>query len=131
MRRTSRNAGFATKLMVANGIVMSKLVYLITLWGGAQQYLLKSLLVQLCVDFNALAGLRKGYLTRLVGSQSGSWSSSILCYRHTNQFLQEYHNHCILHFPLSIPTELDKQAVAILDSEKATKVVLPVSSTGQ
>ena len=28
------------------GIVMSKLVYLVTLWEGAQQYLLKSLLVQ-------------------------------------------------------------------------------------
>ena len=32
--------------MVANGIVMSKLMYLITLWGGAQQYLLGALQVQ-------------------------------------------------------------------------------------
>ena len=46
LRRTSHNATFNTKLMVANGILMSKMVYLITLWGGAQQYLLKALLVQ-------------------------------------------------------------------------------------
>ena len=32
--------------MVANGAVMSKLVYLITLWGGAQKYLLKGLQLQ-------------------------------------------------------------------------------------
>jgi hypothetical protein len=46
LKRVAQNATFATKLMVANGIVQSKLVYLITLWGGAQQYLLKALLVQ-------------------------------------------------------------------------------------
>ena len=32
--------------MIANGVVMSKMVYLINLWGGAQQYLLKKLQVQ-------------------------------------------------------------------------------------
>ena len=33
LRRVCRNAKFKTKLKVANGIVMSKLTYLITLWG--------------------------------------------------------------------------------------------------
>ena len=39
----SRNTNFDTRLMVANGAVQSKLVYLITLWGGAPQYLLRAL----------------------------------------------------------------------------------------
>ena len=42
--------------MVANGIVMSKLVYLITLWGGAQQYLLKAILVQQLTAARAVCG---------------------------------------------------------------------------
>ena len=32
--------------MVANGVFMSRLVYLIVLWGGAKQYLLKAVQVQ-------------------------------------------------------------------------------------
>merc|ERR1711867_355798 len=40
-------ADFKTRLMVANGIVMSKVCYLIQLWGGCEEYLLKSLQVQL------------------------------------------------------------------------------------
>ena len=49
------NASFGTRLMVANGVVMSKLVYLITLWGGAQQYLLNAVQVQ------QLAAARAGF----------------------------------------------------------------------
>ena len=41
---TSR-ATLQTRLMVANGIVMSKLCYLIQLWGGCDAYLLKPLQV--------------------------------------------------------------------------------------
>ena len=39
----STNASFNTKLIGANGVVMSKLTYLITLWGGASQYLINGL----------------------------------------------------------------------------------------
>ena len=46
LKKVSANASFSTKLMVANGVVMSKLSYLITLWGGAQQYLLGAVQVQ-------------------------------------------------------------------------------------
>jgi hypothetical protein len=46
LKRVSENASFGTKLMIANGIIMSKLTYLITLWGGAQQYLLSAVQVQ-------------------------------------------------------------------------------------
>jgi hypothetical protein len=46
LKKIARNSTFNTRLMVANGVVMSKLGYLITVWGGAQQYLLKGLQVQ-------------------------------------------------------------------------------------
>ena len=41
----SSRASFQTRLMVANGIVVSKLCYLIQLWGGCEDYLLKPLQV--------------------------------------------------------------------------------------
>ena len=41
----SSSSTFATKLMVANGIVLSKVCYLNQLWGGTEDYLLKSLQV--------------------------------------------------------------------------------------
>ena len=66
---------FNTRLMVANGVVMSKLVYLITVWGGAQKYLLNSLQVQqlraarsVC-GFNSLYWSKKSFWTRCTGSQ--------------------------------------------------------------
>ena len=40
LKRVSRNTSFGTRLMIADGIVMSKLTYLITLWGGAQLWFL-------------------------------------------------------------------------------------------
>ena len=45
LKKICTNASFNTRLMIANGAVMSRLVYLITLWGGAQLYLLKALQV--------------------------------------------------------------------------------------
>ena len=42
--------------MVANGIVMSKLVYLITLWGSAKQYLLKAIMFQQLTAARAVCG---------------------------------------------------------------------------
>ena len=45
LKKICSNASFNTRLMIANGAVMSRLVYLITLWGGAQLYLLKALQV--------------------------------------------------------------------------------------
>ena len=46
LKRVSHNTSFGTRLMIADGLVLSKLTYLITLWGGAQQYLLNALQVQ-------------------------------------------------------------------------------------
>ena len=50
-------ADFNTKLMVANGIVVSKVCYLIQLWGGTEGYLLNSLQVQLNRAARLVTGL--------------------------------------------------------------------------
>ena len=39
----SRLANFRTRTIVANGIFMSKLIYLITLWGGSAKYMIVAL----------------------------------------------------------------------------------------
>ena len=75
LKKISRNAKFSTKLMVASGAVLSKLVYLITLWGGAQQYLLKALQVQQLTAARTVCGYQshrwnKGRLLRRLGWMS-------------------------------------------------------------
>ena len=39
----SDRSTFETRLMVANGIILSKLCYLIQLWGGCEKYLIQAL----------------------------------------------------------------------------------------
>ena len=39
------NTGFKNRKMIADGIFMSKLIYLMPLWGGCEKFLLKSLQV--------------------------------------------------------------------------------------
>ena len=43
--KVSQHASFTTRLMVANGIFLSKLCYLVQLWGGTEAYLLAHLQV--------------------------------------------------------------------------------------
>ena len=45
LKQISRTFTFSTRLMIANGAIMSKLGYLITVWRGASQYLMKALQV--------------------------------------------------------------------------------------
>ena len=45
LNKVSRLATFKTRKMIANGIFMSKLIYLIPLWGGCEEFLLRSLQV--------------------------------------------------------------------------------------
>ena len=71
LQKIAGTAPFNTRLMVANGVVMSKLVYLITVWGGAQQYLLNSLqlhqlrAVRSVCGYNSLYWSRKRFLDRV------------------------------------------------------------------
>ena len=43
LSKVASRAPMATRLMIANGIFMSKLVYLIQLWGNSEKYLLKAI----------------------------------------------------------------------------------------
>ena len=43
LQLVSRKAPFKTRLMVGNGVFNSALIYLIQLWGGTQDYLIKAL----------------------------------------------------------------------------------------
>ena len=45
LSKINRVANFKTRKMIANGIFMSKLMYLMPLWGGCEEYLLKGLQV--------------------------------------------------------------------------------------
>ena len=45
LKKISRVADFKTRKMLADGLFMSKLIYLIPLWGGCEKFLLKSLQV--------------------------------------------------------------------------------------
>ena len=58
LKKISRNAKFSTRLMVANGAVQSKLVYLCTVWGGAQQYLLKAIQTQQMTAARTVCGFQ-------------------------------------------------------------------------
>ena len=41
--KVSKSAPFSTRLAVANGIFMSKLCYLVQLWGGSEKYLVNAI----------------------------------------------------------------------------------------
>ena len=43
LKKISRVADFKTRKMLADGLFMSKLIYLIPLWGGCQKYLINAL----------------------------------------------------------------------------------------
>ena len=84
LRRTSHNATFNTEVLVANGIVMSKMVYLITLWGGAQQYLLKAHLVQQLTAARIVCGFYSfGWSKRKLLDKVGWLSVRQLIFFHT------------------------------------------------
>ena len=64
LQKIAGTATFTTRLMVANGVVMSKLVYLITVWGGAQKYLLSSLQVQQLTAARSVCGFNSFYWSK-------------------------------------------------------------------
>ena len=56
LKKVCVNGSFGTRLMVANGVIMSKLSYLVTLWGGAQEYLISAVQVQQLAAARAVCG---------------------------------------------------------------------------
>ena len=57
-------ANFKTRLMIANGIFCSKLIFQISLWGGTEDYLLNSL--QIVQNKAARSVARRGKYTPIV-----------------------------------------------------------------
>ena len=58
LRKLAPRAGFKTKLMLANGIVISKLTYELAVWGSGQGYLRRALQVQQLTAARAVCGYR-------------------------------------------------------------------------
>ena len=61
LKKLAHKADFQTKLMIANGIVMSKLSYGLAMWGNCQGYLKKALQVQQLKAARAVCGYRSYY----------------------------------------------------------------------
>ena len=83
LKRIARNSSFYTRRMVANGLVLSKLVYLINIWGGAPQYLLKTLYVQQMHAARVVCGFQCwGWSNRRVLNKVGWLSIRQLLFYH-------------------------------------------------
>ena len=61
LKKIAKNADFQTKLAVANGIVQSKIQYLMPLWMGAPDYLIKAVQVQQLNAAKVVCGYRSYY----------------------------------------------------------------------
>ena len=84
LKKISKNATFNTRLMVANGAVMSRLVYMISVWGGAQKYLLRALQVQQLNAARTVCGfLSRFWSKRKLLSRVGWLSVRQLIFFHT------------------------------------------------
>ena len=89
LRKISFNASFKTRKAVANGIILSRIIYLIPLWAGCEKYLINAL--QIIQNKAARVVTRKGRMTsisRLLKecgwlsiSQLGVYHSLVLVYK--------------------------------------------------
>ena len=82
MKMISSIANFKTRLMIANGIFCSKLIFQICLWGGSEDYLLSAL--QIVQNKAARFVARRGRYTPVVEllSQCGWLSVKQLAFYH-------------------------------------------------
>ena len=84
LKQIARTATFSTRLMIANGAIMSKLVYLITVWGGASQYLLKAVQVKQLDAARTVCGFNSwGWSRRRLLKKVGWMSVRQLVFFHT------------------------------------------------
>ena len=75
LKKVCVNASFRTRLMIANGVIMSKLCYLVTLWGGASQYLVRAVQVQQLAAARAVCGVNSWRWSRLKLLNTVGWLS--------------------------------------------------------
>ena len=61
LKKVSKSASFQARLTVANGIFMSKLIFMIALWSGCQEFLINSL--QVCQNKAARVVTKRDFST--------------------------------------------------------------------
>ena len=83
LKKICEVSNFKTRKMLANGLFMSKLIYLIPLWGGCEDFLIKSL--QVAQNKAARTVTRLGFYTSAdtLLKQCGWLSVSQLAFYHT------------------------------------------------
>ena len=100
LKKLTHKADFQTKLMIANGIVMSKMSYGLAMWGNCQGYLRKALQVQQLKAARAVCGYRSYYWsTRRLLSTCGWLSVNQL---HWQQVMMTTHKIMLSKRPVNI-----------------------------
>ena len=95
IRKISRNASFKTRKTIANGIYMSKLIYLMPVWMGCEDYLIHALQVNLNKVARLVTRLDIFTPTRILMQQCG-WMPV--------RQLMAYHSIVLLHKTLKHQT---------------------------
>ena len=104
LKKIAASATFNTRLMLANGVFMSKVMYLITVWGGVQQYLLKGLQVQQLAAARCVCGYTSRWWSRQKILKKVGWLSiRQLVYFHT---VLQAHKAIVLGRPTSLSQAL-------------------------
>ena len=75
LRKLTHRASFKTKLMIANGIIISKLTYGLAMWGNCQAYLKKALQVQQLTAARAVCGYHSYYWSKTKLLSTCGWLS--------------------------------------------------------
>ena len=128
-------ADFKTKLMVANGLVMSKVCYLIQLWGGCEGYLLKALQVQVNKAARSVTGL-SGFTSTKKLMQKCGWLTvkqlvqyqAIIMVHKTLHASRPLHMYSRLHSDYSYSTRQHSTGCIRLDHNYMCRGDLPKNS---
>ena len=92
LRKIQKKASFRSRKMIANGIFMSKLIYLMPLWSGCEEYMVRALQVIQNKAARSVAKLNKPTPTKILLNTCG-WLSV--------RQLMAYHSLILLHKTLA------------------------------
>ena len=108
LKNVARLADFRTRKMIANGLFISKLIYLMPVWGGCDKYLLKALQLQQNKAARLVTNLGRYTPIRVLLHQCGWLSVHQLVFYHTVVLLYKV-----------IQAESPKSIYSMIDSEFA------------
>ena len=83
LKKVGKAASFKSRKMIANGIIMSRLIYLIPWWSGCEQYLMKSLQIIQNKAARVVTRARKRTTVKNLLSQCGWLSVAQLSVYHS------------------------------------------------